>query len=284
MDVIRSAMGCRDYIADLRRADDRPVALIPALAPLHRGHMSLAKLAHGHGQNVILTMPVPQNTDVVGRVATPNRPTEAERADANEAAVAAIYAPAAGEIYPPDMVTRIFVDRFRDVLCTSQKAARFDAALDLLARLLNIVRPDRLYLGQKSWQLLLMMRQMVRDLQIPVEVTSGPTVREGDGLAISRRNERLTPNDRAIAPQLFAEMTRAAERISQGEPTELACVEGTENLIISGIQRVEYFECRDARTLRLARAPGTGARVFGAVQLGGVRILDNIAVPTPRMA
>ena len=123
------------------------------------------------------------------------------------------------------------------------------------------------------------VRALTRDLNFGIEIIGCPTARARGGLALSTRNSYLSAAERKIAGNLFAEITKAAERIAEGEPTELACVDAQETLILAGFQHIEYLECRHGETLRLAPSPGEGARVFVAARLGEARLIDNVPVP-----
>ena len=145
------------------------------------------------------------------------------------------------------------------------------ARLSRLEPLLQCL-PDRAYFGRKDYQQLMVVRRMVEDLNIPVDIRGIDTVREADGLAMSSRNWHLTEPERAVAPQLFGILTDIAETAGRGELKQLAK---------SGFGQVDYLEVRDAQTLELSHRPKRPARAFAAVYLGKARLIDNVPVDTP---
>ncbi|WP_325063282.1 pantoate--beta-alanine ligase [Halovulum marinum] len=279
MDVIRTVPELAARVAAWREDGER-IGLVPTMGGLHGGHTRLIRAAKERDEKVVLTLFVNPtqfgpDEDLAGYPRSEAEDLELARIEFVDLA----FVPEAAEMYPPGFSTRVQVDYDEDVLCAADRPGHFDGVAQAVTKLLNLSRADSAYFGEKDWQQLQIVRKLVRDLNIATRIVGVPTVREGDGLAMSTRNRTLGAEHRAIAPRLFAEITRAASRIAQGEPTELACVEAAENLIIAGFSDVEYLECRDAERLRIAPSPGHGARVFAAARLGGARLIDNVPVP-----
>jgi len=148
-----------------------------------------------------------------------------------------------------------------------------------VAKLFGMTQATRAYFGEKDWQQLQVVRRMVADLNIPVDVIGCPTLREADGLAMSSRNTRLPPAARAAAPALYAGMTGVVASITAGGPADEALQPATAALLQAGFERVEYLALHDAATMRPSTDTSRPLRLLAAAWIGGVRLIDNIAVP-----
>jgi len=279
LDVVRTTAELVARIADWRE-DGEQINLVPTMGGLHAGHTRLIRAANERDGKTVLSIFVNPTQFGTGEdLAT------YPRAEADDLELARIefvdlaFVPDVAEMYPHGFSTRVHVDYDEEVLCAAGRPGHFDGVAQVVTKLLNMTRAGSAFFGEKDWQQMQVVRKLVRDLNFATRIVGVQTVREGDGLAMSTRNRSLSAEHRAIAPHLFSEITRAASRIAQGEPTELACVEAAENLIIAGFAEVEYLECRDAETLRIAPSPGRNARVFAAARLGGARLIDNVPVP-----
>ena len=156
------------------------------------------------------------------------------------------------------------------------RPGHFDGVATVVTKLFGMTLADRGYFGQKDWQQLQVVQRLVRDLNLPVEVVGCETVREGDGLAMSSRNLRLTAEGRIRAPVLFAALTAAAGAIQAGQSDRMAIREAAERVRAAGFERVEYIELRDAATLMPSDDPGRPRRMLAAAWIDGVRLIDNI--------
>ncbi len=274
-------------IADLRavrrgwRESGLTVGLIPTMGGLHKGHVSLVRRSQDMVDRTILTVFVNQAqfSASEGFDAYP-RDEQADLDLARKVGANLVYAPSQDEIYPPRFATAISIDGLADVLCGASRPGHFDGVALVVAKLLNQSEADAAFFGEKDWQQLQIIRRMAWDLDFPGQIIGCPTERHEDGLAISTRNALLSDSERVIAPALHNALAEAAQRIADGEPTELACAEAQENLLFAGFPSVEYLECRDAISLRLTPSPGVGARIFGAARLGAARLIDNVRVPS----
>jgi pantoate--beta-alanine ligase len=189
-----------------------------------------------------------------------------------------MFMPDVAEIYPRGFEhdTRVAVPELSGVLDGEFRPGHFDGVSTIVAKLFNIVTPDLAVFGEKDFQQLAIIRRMVKDLCIPIEIIGAPTVREPDGLAMSSRNQYLTEEERKVAPQLHQALTRAVKRIERGE-TDFGVIERDE---VEGLKkhgfRPDYFTVRDAKTLV---APASDARhlvVLVAARLGKARLIDNL--------
>jgi pantoate--beta-alanine ligase len=147
-----------------------------------------------------------------------------------------------------------------------------------VAKLLIAAAPDEASFGEKDYQQVLVIRRLVADLGLPIEIVAGETVREPDGLAMSSRNAYLSPTERKIASQLNVVLRDVGNRVQQGDPVSLAETRGREALLRAGFSSVEYVAVRDAKTLAPIEALERPARVLAAARIGGTRLIDNIPV------
>ncbi len=158
------------------------------------------------------------------------------------------------------------------------RPGHFDGVATVVAKLFLMTQADRAYFGEKDYQQLLVVRRMARDLNIPVEVVGCPTVREANGLAMSSRNARLGDAERKIAPALHAAMRKAAKSVAEGMAAREALSAARGEILAAGFSGIDYLELRDADTLAAMDSLDRPARLLAAAWLGGVRLIDNIAV------
>ena len=192
--------------------------------------------------------------------------------------VDAIFAPPVVEVYPEGFITNVTLQGVAQPLEGYMRPGHFDGVATVVTKLFGMTLADRGYFGQKDWQQLQVVLRLVRDLNLPVTVVGCETVREGDGLAMSSRNARLTAGGRAKAPVLYAAISRAAAEIRAGHADRMAIREAAETLRAAGFERVEYIELRDAETLMPSDDPRRPRRMLAAAWLDAVRLIDNIPV------
>lgn len=277
--ILRTLPALRDTVAAWKAAGAR-VGVVPTMGALHEGHLSLVRQAKAGADRVIVTLFVnPKQFNSAADLAAYPR-TEAEDA-AKLAPLAAdlLYVPDADQIYPPGFATTVSVAGVSEGLCGSHRPGHFDGVATVVAKLLLQTQADRAFFGEKDFQQLQVVTRLARDLDIPVEIVGCPTVREADGLALSSRNVRLSAAHRAKAPALAAALNDAAAALAMG--AEAAAVIGVARaaVLAGGYDEVEYLELRRAADLvPMARAEAPG-RLLAAAWLGGVRLIDNVAVP-----
>ncbi len=243
------------------------VGLVPTMGALHAGHLSLVRAAKAGADRVIVTIFV--NPRQFNSPADLEKYPRTEAADAALLAplgVDAIFIPAPEEVYPPGFATEVTVQGVALPLEGALRPGHFAGVATVVTKLFGMTQADRAWFGEKDWQQLQVIRRMVADLNLPVEVLGVPTLRDPDGLAMSSRNARLSPEARAAAPALYAWM----QRMAAGETGAEA------GLLAAGFERVEYLAFHDAETLGPPR-PGRPRRLLAAAWIGGVRLIDNIA-------
>ncbi|MDJ0857520.1 MAG: pantoate--beta-alanine ligase [Dinoroseobacter sp.] len=278
-EVIRDVASLRMLQASWRRAGES-VGLVPTMGALHDGHMALVNAAREECRHVIATIFV--NPTQFGPTEDLNAYPDTFDADLQllrDNEVEVCFAPMRELMYPDGFATTVKVAGLTEPLCGATRPGHFDGVTQIVAKLLNLGAADRAYFGQKDWQQLAVVRQMVRDLNFPTEIIGVPTVRADDGLALSSRNAYLSAAEREIAPSLNRIIRNAAAQIARGHGAAGVCEAAAHELIKAGFQSVDYLECRDAKTLQQAERPAKGtARVFVAAKLGKARLIDNVSV------
>ena len=277
--VVRDVASLRRRVGAWREAR-QSVALVPTMGALHAGHLALVERAKALAYEVIVSIFV--NPTQFGPdedlAAYPRREAE-DWALLSTAGVSLLYMPDVTAMYPGDFQTEVRVTQVSQGLCGDHRPGHFNGVATVVAKLLLQALPDFAVFGEKDFQQLAVIRRLVIDLDIPVDIVGLPTVRESDGLALSSRNAYLTDTERAIAPALYRELSEVAANIAAGADISSRCVLAVENLRRDGFTVVEYVEVRDANTLAPLSAYAPSARVISAVQLGAARLIDNVPAP-----
>lgn len=270
----------RGQVADWRGQGAR-IALVPTMGNLHAGHLTLVRSARALAGRVVVSIFVnPLQFGPSEDFAA--YPRTLERDVEQLAAVGAdlLFVPTVGAMYPRGQGdhTRVEVPGLSDILCGASRPGHFVGVATVVCKLLNLVQPDLALFGEKDFQQLLVIRRLVEDLSLPVEVHGLPTVREPDGLAMSSRNAYLEPAERALAPGLYRALQRAAERLSGGCVVDEVETQGLRELAAGGLEP-EYLSVRRVSDLA---PPGPDDRdlvVLAAARLGRARLIDNCRVP-----
>lgn len=277
MQTIHSISGIRDLVRDLR-ARDHVIALVPTMGALHDGHLSLIRLAAERADTVIVSIFV--NPTQFG----PNedflkypRELGADLAACQEAGADVVFTPSVEEMYPKGFSTYVVEDRVSKPLEGASRPTHFRGVTTVVAKLLHIAQPDLMVFGQKDAQQVAVIKKMVEDLLIPVEVVVGPTLREPDGLAMSSRNRYLTATQRKEALALFQALSKAKEMVEGGElRADRLIAEATHILSDHRRIRVIYVAVADRDTMEAAREVTPGKSLIAlAVWVDEVRLIDN---------
>lgn len=278
MQTIRTLGALRAATAAWRKAGER-IALVPTMGALHDGHMTLVREAKRVADRVIVSIFV--NPMQFG----PNEDLDAyPRREAADAAllvaesVDLLWAPDVSVMYPEGHATRISVAGLDAHLCGAARPGHFDGVATVVAKLFNQVAPDTALFGEKDWQQLAIIRRMARDLDFDLDIVGVPTVREGDGLALSSRNAYLSADERAVASALPRALGQAAAAIRRGGHVAKALDEAKAAILAAGFAGIDYLEFRDADTLELCDSPEGNGRLFVAARIGKARLIDNIPV------
>lgn len=272
-------------VAELRavvrgwKASGEVVGVVPTMGALHDGHLSLVRAAKAECERVVVTIFVnPLQFNNPEDLKKYPRTLEADAVLLETVGVDVVFAPSPEEVYPDGFATTVTVTGVSQPLEGALRPGHFEGVATVVAKLFGMTMADRGYFGQKDWQQLQVVTRLVRDLNVPIWIVGCETIREDDGLAMSSRNARLDDAARAKAPVLYAAMTRAVADIRAGGSDRMAIREAAEAVRGAGFDRVEYIELRDAGTLMPSDDPARPRRMLAAAWLGGVRLIDNIAV------
>ena len=276
LEVVREPSAIKALVEDLRR-DGRTIALVPTMGYLHDGHLSLLRAARARADVVILTLFV--NPTQFG----PNedldrypRDEDGDLAKARACGVDVAFLPSAAAMYPPGAQTFVTVRELELPLCGERRPGHFTGVATIVTKLLNLTRPHLALFGQKDYQQLAVIRRLVRDLDLGVEIVGLPIVREPDGLAMSSRNVYLTPTLRTQALALSQGLAAAEAAVAAGErDTAALCALARAPLAAAPDARIDYVELRDADDLTaLPRLDRPGVLAIAAF-LGTTRLIDN---------
>jgi pantoate--beta-alanine ligase len=283
--TLRTIAEVRALVAEARRAG-RSVGLVPTMGAFHGGHEALIRAARAACDEVVVSLFV--NPTQFNEAADLDAYPRTEASDAAIAAglgVDALFAPPVGEIYPDGFATSVHVAGLSAVLEGAERGPEhFDGVCTVVCKLFNIVAPDVAFFGQKDAQQVVVIRRMVRDLDIPVRLEIVPTVREPDGLALSSRNARLGAPDRERATALRRGLEAAEAILVAGEPDPApAEAAGRAAMRAAGVEP-EYFAVVDPDTLvRVQRIDGR-VLVVVAARVGPARLIDNVLIETEQVA
>ena len=267
-----------DSIAQLpqRLAGSASVGLVPTMGALHEGHLRLIRQARAENGTVVVSIFVnPIQFNQPEDFEKYPRTMATDTAICAEAGVDLIFAPTAQEMYPAPLASFVEVPSVAEHLCGRIRPGHFRGVATVVMKLFQIVQPHRAYFGEKDAQQLAVIRRMVRDLNVPVTVVPVPTVREPDGLALSSRNRRLTPEDRRVAPLLNRALQTAAQEIRAGAP---AIADARALLAAEPRIRLEYFEAVDPDEMQHVSDLKAPVLLAIAAWLGDVRLIDNLLV------
>ena len=265
------------------REDKLRIGFVPTMGALHEGHISLVRLAKAHCDRVVASIFVNPKQFAVGEdLDTYPRTLIADAEKLTDAQCDLIYLPTNEIMYPQGYSANVSLKGPALGLESEARPHFFDGVATVVAKLFNQVRPDMAFFGEKDYQQLLAIKQMVKDLDFPIDVLGGETLREKDGLAMSSRNAYLSADERSRAARLNAILTDFAAALAAGRPLAEARAEA-ETAARAGFDAVDYVEARCATTLaKLPDGPlETPARVLAAVRLGSTRLIDNRPVKTP---
>ena len=275
--IVRSLEDLRRALAAWR-ADGRTIGLVPTMGALHAGHLSLIRLARQRTDRVVASL------FVNPAQFAPNEDFRAyPRDEARDAQLLAetgcdlLYAPPTDDIYPPSFATCVTVSGVSAPLEGASRPQHFAGVATVVAKLLIRVAPDVAVFGEKDYQQLLVVRRLVRDLDLAVEIVGAPTIRADDGLALSSRNAYLSESERAIAGRLNAVLRSAADALGRGEAVDAVEARALACLGKAGVARIDYLEARGSDDLaRVGPGPvDRPSRLLAAVQIGKTRLIDN---------
>ncbi len=280
MEIIEDKDELRQQLDDWRQHNDH-IAIVPTMGNLHVGHTSLIELAREHAERVVVTVFVNptqfgEAEDFEAYPRTPERDTRRLKTVSADI----LFSPTVEMVYPFGIEdsTTVSVPGLSDNFCGTFRPGHFEGVTSVVARLFALVQPDVAVFGQKDYQQQIVIRRMTSDLNLPINILVGATIREDDGLAMSSRNQYLTEQERAIAPTLFAKLNQVGEQLQAGN-RDYAALEkqAAKDLSAAGF-RPDYIAVRRAADLSSPDRDCDELVILVAAHLGNARLIDNIVV------
>ena len=261
------------------KAANRPLGLVPTMGALHEGHLALVRQARKDNPILVATIFVnPSQFGPQEDLSAYPRDLDRDLDMLRDQGVDLVFTPGVEEIYPPGFNTWVDVGHLGDRLEGEHRPGHFRGVATVVAKLFNIIGPDKAYFGQKDGQQSMVIRKMVRDLDLGVAVVMVPTIRNSDGLALSSRNTYLTEEQRRAAPVIYRAL-QLAEKIWKEGIIDGTLIRSETRLVLASeslIERIDYVSVADAETLEELDTVKRRAMVSVAVQLGKPRLIDNI--------
>ena len=277
MRVINSVKLMRAAVSQIK-SRNKKIGFVPTMGALHEGHCSLIRQSRRENEATIVSIFVnPRQFGPKEDFLAYPRPEKKDILLAKNEKVDIIFRPSEKVMYPVGYLTSVLVEKLSDALCGQMRPGHFQGVATIVAKLLNIVTPNRLYLGQKDAQQAIVLKRMISDLNMPVAVKVCPIVRERDGLALSSRNVHLTDQQRRDAPILFQSLLTAKKKILSGERNAakiIRCVR--ETIQKQRAAEIEYIACVNAETLSPLPLLHGKIMVALAVKFGKTRLIDNM--------
>lgn len=278
--VAHSKQELADQIAEWRLHDEH-VALVPTMGNLHAGHVALVELAREHAERVIVSIFVNptqfgEGEDFEGYPRT----LERDKRRLKTAAADMIFAPDVAAIYPFGLenATVVSVPGLTENFCGASRPGHFDGVTSVVARLFSLVQPDVAIFGQKDYQQQLVIRHMTADLNLPISIIAGETVRADDGLALSSRNSYLSDEERATAPVLYETLQMTGQDLQNGRRDFEELEANALKMLRDAGFDVDYYSIRRAQNLEIPDRDCDDLVVLAAARLGSARLIDNIVV------
>jgi pantoate--beta-alanine ligase len=295
-EVIESIHRLRNHLADLKgprrmeragvRGGGPHVGLVPTMGALHAGHKRLIDLARAECDAVVVSIFVnPMQFDREDDLRKYPRTLESDIELCASSGVDVVFTPSAAEMYPVPLNCTVDVGRVADHMCGRNRPGHFRGVATVVMKLFQIAQPERAYFGEKDAQQLAVIRHLVSDLNVPVEIVAVPTVREADGLALSSRNQRLGPEERRAAPVLYEALGVARQQIVTGVVDVTQIRQKASGVIEQrpGV-KLEYLEIVDTVEMQPVERIERPVIAAGAIWVGSTRLIDNLLCAPPSAA
>jgi pantoate--beta-alanine ligase len=278
MIIAQQVADVRQAVRNARRREET-VGCVPTMGALHAGHESLIQACRAEcGFTAVTIFVNPKQFGPREDFARYPRPLEDDVAICRRAGVDVVFAPAVETVYPANFSTYVEVEPLSRILEGATRPGHFRGVATVVLKLLNIVQPERAYFGQKDYQQQLLVRRMCREVDLPVEIRTCPTIREPDGLALSSRNRYLSATERQTALSLYRSLRLAAEQLDRGA-TDVGAIEGEmRQLLETAGARPDYAVIADAETLEELPHPVANMVALVAARVGTTRLIDNLPI------
>ncbi len=282
MKILKTVREVREFRNSLK---DK-IAFVPTMGALHEGHISLVETAKKHSKNVVVSIFVnPTQFGENEDLDKYPKPLEEDLKKCEDAGVCAVFVPSVLEIYPTKPLISFNISGISDILCGKKRPGHFNGVIQVVSLLFNIVQPDFAIFGEKDFQQLMVIKELVKELHFPVEIVPSKLIREKDGLAMSSRNRYLSKEERkkaTIMSQVFKRIKRRAQDAffdRSALPVEFI-EEEAKNLILEKYPdiKIDYIEIRNSDDLQKSRFVLRKSRIFGAIFVGNTRLIDNMAL------
>ncbi|AAO54494.1 pantoate--beta-alanine ligase [Pseudomonas syringae pv. tomato] len=278
MNTVKTVLELRAAVARAR-SEGKRIALTPTMGNLHSGHAALVSKAAQRADFVVASIFVnPLQFGPNEDLATYPRTLAADQEKLLQAGCNLLFTPGVEEMYPHGMAdqTLVSVPHLSQGLCGASRPGHFEGVATVVSKLFNMVQPDLAIFGEKDFQQLAVIRAMVRDLNMPIQIIGEPTVRADDGLALSSRNGYLDEAQRAAAPALYQAIRQTAEAISAGEQDFETLLNSKKQQLQAAGFRIDYLEIRNADSLRPTTAEDPDLVILAAAFMGKTRLIDNL--------
>ncbi|WP_024679977.1 pantoate--beta-alanine ligase [Pseudomonas syringae] len=278
MNTVKTVLELRAAVARAR-SEGKRIALTPTMGNLHSGHAALVTKAAQRADFVVASIFVnPLQFGPNEDLATYPRTLAADQEKLLQAGCNLLFTPGVEEMYPHGMTdqTLVSVPHLSQGLCGASRPGHFEGVATVVSKLFNMVQPDLAIFGEKDFQQLAVIRAMVRDLNMPIQIIGEPTVRADDGLALSSRNGYLDEAQRAAAPALYQAIRQTAEAISAGEQDFDTLLSSKKQQLQAAGFRIDYLEIRNADSLRPTTAEDPDLVILAAAFMGKTRLIDNL--------
>jgi len=282
MEVVGTIESVRNQVRAARGLGKK-IALVPTMGALHIAHVSLIEAAARESDYVVVSIFVNPTQFGEGEdFEQYPRPLDCDLQICAEHGVDLVFAPGIPEMYKSDNLTWVNVDKLTEPLCGRSRPGHFRGVTTVCAKLFNIVMPDVAFFGQKDAQQAIVIKRMVADLNMPLEIVVCPTVREHDGLAVSSRNQYLTPDHRKDAAAIYKSLLKCRQMLLAGQTKAETIIANMRNILkaVPSIE-VEYISIVDAESLESLENVSGRALAAVAVKIGSTRLIDNIMLDIP---
>jgi pantoate--beta-alanine ligase len=280
LETVREIAALRQAVAEFR-AEGAGIALVPTMGALHAGHIALVEAARRPGTKVVASIFVnPKQFGPNEDLARYPRREQADLRMMEAAGCDLVWIPSVETMYPDGFATTVSVAGVSETFDGAARPGHFDGVATVVGKLFNQVRPDTAYFGEKDFQQLAVIRRMVSDLDMGIDIVGVPTQREDDGLALSSRNIYLDEEERAKATALPRALGVAARSIGRGDDVEAALSDARATLSAAGFT-IDYVALADAETLAENPDADRPRRLLAAARMGSTRLIDNIAIEMP---
>lgn len=280
MKILSTIAQLREQISAWRKNGER-IAFVPTMGNLHNGHLKLVDIAKTHADRVIVSIFVnPMQFGKNEDLDSYPRTLDADCAGLTSHGADAVFTPTPDMMYPRGLEVQTFVEvpELGDLHCGASRAGHFRGVSTIVCKLFNLVQPDVACFGQKDYQQLAIIRQMITDLSMPIDIIGVPTERAADGLALSSRNGYLTPEQRAIAPKLYQLLQQLRSQVLAGEHDYRALELQTKQQLTDAGFKPDYIDISERNYLTLADSASQEKVILAAAWLGTTRLIDNLEV------